>query len=75
MNTTNKISISRDSSLAIIETDHYNPIYVVDLTTYEIRYSVSSNQVIHEVNFLDTDKTVLVVFGSSSLVFVDLLTN
>ena len=68
INATNKIAISRDSSLAIIETDHYNPIFVVDLNNFEVKYSVSSNQVIHEVNFLDTEKTVLVIFGSNSLV-------
>ena len=44
---TETITFSQDSLLAIIETDHLNPIIVVDLTNFQTIHNISVNQKIN----------------------------
>ena len=59
---TQKIAISQDSTLAIIETSSYNPIKVLNLTDYTVAYSVPITGTIFSVHFLDSSNTMIVVF-------------
>ena len=52
-NSTNKITISGDSSLAIIETDNHNPLYIMNLTTYQIAYTIPIDLTIQYAQFLN----------------------
>ena len=73
-NATDTIVVSKDSTLAILEIDHYLPIMVFDLNTFQLKHSISSNQIVKQATFLDTEKTVMIVFGQLTLIYVDLLT-
>ena len=59
---TQKIAISQDSTLAIIETSSYNPIKVLNLTDYTVAYSVPITGTIFSAHFLDSSNTMIVVF-------------
>lgn len=74
---TNTITFSFDSLLAIIETDHFNPVIVLNLTdsNFTIAYSIVINDVIIEAHFLDSSNTVLILFCLNSVTYVDLITN
>ena len=39
-NVTQSIAFSRNSLVAIIETDHYNPVKILDLTTFSVLHSI-----------------------------------
>lgn len=45
-NSTNRVTISKDSTLAIIETDNFNPVYVMDLNSFAVVKAISINQII-----------------------------
>jgi hypothetical protein len=68
--TTGKVAFSGNSRFAAIETDHYNPIVIIDLNDYSIISKVSINDTVTEVFFLQED--VLIVFCPSSTFIVDL---
>lgn len=72
---TGQITFSQDSTLAIIETDNFNPIKVLNLTDYVVVHSVSINDTIHSAHFLDSSNTMMIVFGQSSTVIVNLTSN
>ena len=72
---TGEITFSQDSNLAIIETDDRNPIQVLNLANYAVVYSVSINDTIHSAHFLDSANTMMIVFGQSSTVIVNLTSN
>lgn len=61
--------------MAIIETDDLYPIQVLNLTNYAVVYSVSINDTIHSAHFLDSANTMMIVFGQSSIVIVNLTSN
>ena len=69
---TQKIAISQDSTLAIIETSSYNPIKVLNLTDYTVAYSVPITGTIFSAHFLDSSNTMIVVFELSSTYIVNL---
>ena len=48
VNATDKITISLDSSLAIIELDHFNSIYILDLNNFYIKHSYRIMNTDHE---------------------------
>ena len=39
-NVTQSVAFSWNSQRAIIETDHYNPVNILDLTTYSVLHSI-----------------------------------
>lgn len=45
-NCTNRVTISKDSTFAIIETDNFNPVYVMNLNSFAVVKAISINQVI-----------------------------
>ncbi len=49
---TSKITFSHDSSLAVIETDQFNPLILFSLTTYQPVNQVAIGQDIKEAHFL-----------------------
>lgn len=69
---TQMITFSQDSAFAIIETDTYNPIVIMNLTNFQVEYSISINQVINKVHFINESNTHIIVFGVNSTILVDL---
>ena len=69
---TQMITFSQDSAFAIIETDTYNPIVIMNLTNFQVEYSISINQVINKVHFINGSNTHIIVFGVNSTILVDL---
>ena len=61
--------------LAIIETDHYNPIQIMNLSTQQIINTIPVNDIIKEAYFFDLDSTIVVVFGQNSFVMANLTSN
>ena len=74
-NTTGIITFSADSNLAIVETNHYNPITIIDITTYEVVNTISINDIILEAHFQDANNSLLVVFCQNAFIVVDLIRN
>lgn len=60
---TNKITFDSTSSLMIIETDSFNPIQVVNCTSYAIVYSISYSSIIKGVTFIANNSKYLVIIG------------
>jgi hypothetical protein len=73
-NSTKKITFSQDSTLAIIETDSYNPVVVLRLADCQVIHTISINDVIDSAHFVDGSNTLMMVFGQSATVVVDLIT-
>lgn len=71
--TTNTITFSYDSSLAIIETDYYNPIIVLDVASLTKFKEISINDSIRLAFFLNSSNDYIVVIGSASTYLVDLV--
>ena len=69
---TQMITFSQDSAFAIVETDTYNPIVIVNLTNFQVEYSISISQVINKVHFINGSNTHIIVLGVNSTVLVDL---
>ena len=61
--------------MAIIETDHYNPIQIINLTTFQVINTIPVNDVILEAYFLDSTNTIVVVFCLNSFVVANLTSN
>ena len=74
-NTTNKITFSNDTNLILIETDHYNPIQIMNLSTFQIIQTIPVNDVIKDAYFFDVENTMVVVFGQNSFVVANLTSN
>ena len=69
---TNKVTFSNDSLLAIIETDNFNPIYIINVNTFSVISSFFIDDLIIEANFLDTSNKYLTVFCQNSFRIVDI---
>lgn len=63
---TNKITFDSNSSLMIIETDGFNPIQVVNCTSYAIVYSISYSSTIKGVSFIANNLKYLVIIGTTN---------
>lgn len=50
---TNMITFSQDSNYAVIETDNYNPVVVLSISSLSVFQSVYVNDVISNAYFLD----------------------
>ena len=70
--TTDKITFSQDSTLAIIETDAVNPIAILDLNTFQVVNTILILETISSAHFLNPNSNIVVVFGILNTVFVNL---
>jgi hypothetical protein len=73
-NTLSGINFSADSELVILETDAFNPLLVVNLTTNLTLHSIIINETILYAHFLNSSNQQLVVHCQNSLILVDLAT-
>ena len=73
--TTNKITFSADSSLAIIEMDQHQPTLVLDLRTFLPVHQVSVNESIRGAYFLNNSNRYLFLLLQSSSQLIDLSAN
>ena len=72
--TTQKITFSQDSSLAIIETDNINPLLIYSMTSYSIIHQIPISAQIYEAHFLDSSNELIAVFTNISFIIVNLTT-
>jgi hypothetical protein len=73
-NALSEINFSADSELVILETDAFNPLLVVNLTSNTALHSVTVNDTILRAHFLNSSNQQLVVHCQNSLRLVDLPT-
>lgn len=57
---TGKVTFSQDSTLAILETDSFNPIIILNITGSAniVTNSITINDIIYEVDFYDSSNTI-----------------
>ena len=72
---TNTITFSQDSGYAVIETDNFNPIVILDLSNLTVVKNITVQDTINEAFFLDSMANILVVSGQNALIFVNLTSN
>jgi hypothetical protein len=75
--TTNAISditFSADSELVILETDSFNSLEIVNLSSLLTVYSIRIDDVINYAHFLNSSSQQIVVHGQKALLVVDLPT-
>jgi hypothetical protein len=68
------ITFSADSELAVIETDAYNPIQIINLTSLKVIKEVSISETILYASFLNSSNAELVVVCPTAIIVVDLST-
>jgi hypothetical protein len=69
------ITFSSDSELAIIETDQFNPLEIINLTSLRIVHSIAINDTILYAHFLNSSNRFVSVICSNSFIIVDLHTS
>lgn len=74
LNSTQKVTFSSDSSLAILETDSHNPIAIYNLTSLTEEWTITIPDIIHSAHFLNDSNQFIIVFGTNSTTLVDILT-
>ncbi len=72
---TNFISFSSDSSLAIIETDSWNPIRILNLTDFTVVDNLTIQDQVMSVNFMDVDNQYILINCNSSDYILDRTTD
>jgi len=70
---TGKITFSKDNHYAIVETDNYNPLVILELSNFTVWQSLLIDDVIHQSYFLGTDNQRVIVFGKTATLYVELL--
>ena len=75
IDSTGKITFNQANSLAIIETDSSNRIFIMNLGNFEITNAIVSPGVVREAYFLDPESTIVMIIGTSNLIFKDLVLN
>ena len=73
--TTQSINFNSLSTLIAIQTDNYNPVIVLELQTFTVKNTITINDVIKDVQFLDSNDRFLSIVCLSSNKIVDLTTN
>ena len=58
----------------IIETDHFNPVQIINLTSSEVIHSLHVSEVILEAQFLNASNQQLTLHCAQSLIIIDLQT-
>ena len=71
---TQKITFSKDSSLAIIETDNINPLLIYSMTSYNIVHQIPISAQIYSAHFLDSSNELIAIFTNISFIIVNLTT-
>ena len=69
---TEKITFSQDSSLALLETDTYNPLILINLNTFSSSNVSSIPSAISGAFFLNSSHSLVVVFTVAEFFLVDL---
>ena len=72
--TSEKITFSQDSSLAIIETDNLNPLLIYSMTSYNIVHHIPISAQIYSAHFLDSSNELIAIFTNISFIIVNLTT-
>ena len=72
---TKTISFSQDSSLAIVETDLFNPIVILNTVDLSIVHSIMALEAVDSVHFVNSSNDFIIVFQATSTFFVDLNTS
>lgn len=71
---TQKITFSSDSTLAIVEADT-SSVFIVNLTDGSTFTSIPSSEEVLSAHFLNTSNNFIVIFGVTKFVVVDLALN
>jgi len=70
---TDKIPFSSDSTLAIIETDDTNPIYIMNVSSQNVQQTIKVDVgTISSAHFLNSSNDYIIVFGSTATLLVDI---
>jgi len=72
INSTKKITFSQDSTLAIVESDSYNPIIVIDIVNEALSSLIVITDTIYEAHFINSSNDYVVVLGQANMVLVDI---
>ena len=72
---TKTISFSQDSSLAIVETDTFNPIQILSTADLSIVHSITPLEAVDSVHFVNSSNDFIIIFQATSTFFVDLNTS
>ena len=69
---TELITFSQDSSLALLETSTYNPLFLINLNTFTSYNVISTTSGIPGAFFLNSSLSIVVVFTDSKFFLVDM---
>ena len=69
---TQTISFSQDSSLAIVETDNFNPIAILNTSDLSEVHTIDVFEAVQSAHFVNSSNFFVVIFGETTTFFVDL---
>ena len=69
------MTFSSDSELMIIETDHFNPIIIINLVSFQVVHNISVLKIIKRAYFLDSTNTLVAIICSDAFIIADLSNN
>lgn len=72
MQVTSNIIFSKDNSYAIIETDSYNNLVILNIINFTVYKSFYVEDLILSAFFIGNDSSMVVAFGTNRTTFIDL---
>ena len=69
---TKTISFSQDSSLAIVETDNFNPIEILNTSDLSTVHTIDVFEPIESAHFINSSNFYVIIFGATTTFFVDI---
>jgi hypothetical protein len=71
---TKKITFSSDSTLALIESDNFNPLYIMNISSNSLYRTIPVDVgIIHSAHFINSTDQYVIVFGTNATVLVDII--